>query len=355
MINDETVKSFCLVEDDTEPVSTVDRSTLERFSVCPAQARFIDSGRVNNGSHIAETGEAIHRALGAALNAYMAFVDDGEIMRPGQLADEVLTALRGSRPDVQADALDAARHTAWAWAREIGGIHPANILRFDGGEGERSGQLAWDLDGLGVRVTSELDLLVATESPQVLREYDYKSGWKRWTVSEVAQAFQFQTHSWLVLQNYPEIEALEIRVWDIRRNGLLYPVEFRRRDLGEWHARIASAAGEYWQHRNTVAQDAPVWPGVEKCSICAAAALCDAAKHAGDVAKDPARFVALMVATEAKLDAMRKLAGEYVDSRGADIVSAAGCFGANKPRTERKPTKQLYTIKTTEKPNESSE
>lgn len=349
--NAETLASFVLIEDDITPSRVVDRSTLQNYAECPARARFIDSGAVNDSSWLASAGEEIHKSFSAGVAAYVDLASEGEIMRPSMLADVVLTELRGSRPDVQPDALAAAKHTAWSFARLVCDLHPLNLLRWDGGAGEHSGQLSWDLDGLNVRVTSELDLLVATESPRVLRETDYKSGWRRWSVGDVARSFQFQLHAWLVLLNYPDVDCLEVQVWDVRRNGLTYPVEFRRRDLGEWHARIANVAGLYVRYEKTVPDEAPVWPSPEKCSTCPAAALCPASKYAGDVARDPPEFVARMFAVEAQLEAMKKLAGAYVDATGNDIQTATGCYGVGKPKTERKPTKTLYVLKS--KPEET--
>lgn len=342
----ETLASFVWVED--SPTLTADRSTLERHATCPAQARFVECGLVNDASQIADTGEAVHQAYGAGVRAYIDLANEGEVMRAGMLADIIRTELRQARPDIQPDAIAAAGRSVWSFAQFIADVHPMNVLRYDGGEGEHSGQLAWDLDGLGVRVTSELDLLLATESKAVLREVDYKSGWRRWSVSEVAKSFQFQTHGWLVLQNYPEVECLEVQVWDTRRNDVTYPVAFERCDLPNWHARIASAAGYFYQHRNTLPADAPVWPAADKCPTCPAAALCPASREAAVLYKNPARYVDLMFAIQRRLDRMTELATAAVDIGGEDLIGSDGArFGVGKPKSERKPTKSLYVLKPT--------
>lgn len=347
----ETTLSFAWVED--SPTLTADRSTLERHATCPAQARFVECGLVNDASQIADTGEAVHQAYGAGVRAYIDLASEGEIMRAGMLADIIRTELRQARPDIQPDAIAAAGRSVWSFAQFIADVHPMNVLRYDGGEGEHSGQLAWDLDGLGIRVTSELDLLLATESKAVLREVDYKSGWRRWSVSEVAKSYQFQTHGWLVLQNYPEVECLEVQVWDTRRNDVTYPVAFERSDLPNWHARIASAAGYFYQHRNTPPHQAPAWPAADKCQACVAAGVCPVAGHdARAIEQDPEGYVASMFAVDAQLDAMKKVAAAYVEKHG-DIQTPSGCYGVNKPKADRRPTKHLYTIKAKENDSES--
>lgn len=342
MITKESVSSFVLVEDD-QPAIVLDRSTAERYATCPAQARFIEIGRVLDSSLMAIVGNAVHDAFGAAITDYM----HDPMLPHWELAETALSTLRSSRPDIQPAALAAGRASVRAWARYVASIHPNNILKFDGGGESRSGQLAHDIQvgDLDLRITSEVDLLCSSESPEVVREIDYKSGWKKWGIEDIAQSFQFGMHAWLIFKNYPDVQAVQVRVWNCRTNDLSYPVLFERKREQELETRIRSAAGLYVLYRNSDVSEVPVWPATEKCVICPAAALCPASAHAGDVDRDPVEFVRRMVAMDAKLSAMKEQASAWVEEHRADIVTPEGdCFGANKPKANRKPTKGLYSV-----------
>jgi hypothetical protein len=91
----------------------------------------------------------------------------------------------------------------------------------------------------------------------------------------------------------------------------------------------------------------PTWPATEKCSICPAAALCPVADESiADLSRDPSAFVGKLIAVEARAEAMRKLAAGWVDANGQEIKAPDGTmFGRAKPRTERKATATLYTLK----------
>lgn len=339
---------FDFGEGEAAALEIVDRSTIERYTVCPAQARYLETGAVNWTHAAMASGEAVHRALGRSLTEY---IDAGGEMTPMDLEADVMNELYRARPDIQPDALSAARGMAWSWSRLVGSIHPENILAYDGGSERRSGQLGWDIPDLGLRLTSELDLLYAGRAPQLLHEIDYKTGWAKHSAASVSESFQFQMHAWLVLHNYPEVEALEVRVWNTRSRRLTLGVEFdRQRDLPQINARIRSAAELYRQHAATPAEQAETWPLVDRCAACPVAARCPAAgQDAADLASDPGAYIDQLTALEARVSAMKKQAGAYVDASRADIVSASGnAFGREKPKTTRAVPKGLYSTSGTE-------
>jgi hypothetical protein len=332
---------------EVEPLTVVDRSTLERHSICPAQAQFVATGRVLTSSHLAEVGSAVHAAFGDVLTEY---VQSSGNLGVTDCVDTVIQQLCASRPDVQHDAIRAARPSVWAWAKYVNQIHHQNILRYDGGEGEHSGQLAWDLEDLGVRVTSEVDLLHTGKASEVVTEIDYKTGHKLHTAADVEQSFQFAMHAWLILENYESVELVCIRVWNTRTNNLTYSCNWKRADLYELQYRMRAAVTNWLAYRDTPAEKCPTWPTVEKCGWCPAAALCPAVpKDVQRFAADPQGLVETIVATQASLDALEKIAAGIVEASGRDIVTASGAaFGIGKPKAQRKPTKSLYSIKGTE-------
>lgn len=361
------IASFLEIDDAAPAVPVADRSTLERYVSCPSQARFVETGRVNNSSALANAGQEVHHALGETLNDY---VREQGLLTKFNLHQRAEEHLLAARPDVQPEALRAFKRALWPWAELISSIAYPNLLHYDGGVGRRSGQLAADVGG--IRVTSEIDLLYASPSKAILEEVDYKSGHKLYSHQEVWDSFQFGLHALLVFANYPEVQALRVRVWNSRSNGLTWPVEFRReqasvydvpqergpdrRVVGPIYARVNEAVAAWLKWRNHEPEKAAAWPELTKCSICPAAIFCPVAgDEVWQLNDDPGAFVDQMVAVEAKLKAMKKLAGKYVDKNG-DIVSESGaCYGGEKPKSKKKPVKSLYKLKGDDEGEQESE
>jgi hypothetical protein len=336
----EALKSF--VDQPDGGLYVVDRSTLQHWADCPWQAKAIADGRCRTVGIAAEAGSAVHPAFSAVTIEWIA---SQGAMSPVDLRQDVEHHLRNSRPDIQPEALAAAMPSLWQWAKLISSIHPGNILGFDGGEEldpPRSGQLAYDIVDLGVRITGELDLICSTESLEVLDVYDYKTGWKTHEVGDVASSFQFQFYAVLALETYPKVECVRFKVFDTRANRLTYAVPFTRARKHDYMVRIRSAIESMRTHNH---DNPPTWPVLEKCSICPAAALCPVADEAiADLAADPPGFVKKMVAVGARLDAMQALAAKYVDASGQDIECGELRFGRNKPKSTKKSPATLYEL-----------
>lgn len=321
----------------------VDRSDLEAFSECPSMAQFIRTGAVLNASAAMVSGDEAHGCLSRATRDY---VDSRGALGVTDLVDTVLQDAAMSRPDVQPDVLSAlSKGAVWPWAKFLTSLHYQNVLRFDGGSGDQSGQLAWDIPDLRVRVTSEVDLLHAGPAKEMLHGVDYKTGNGRWTAADVERSFQFACHSWLVLHNYPEIDCFAVRVWNTRTGGPTYAVEYRRSDLYNLDCRVRGAAEKFSRHCDTPPQECPTWPTVDKCEMCPAAALCPAC---GPLILDsmmhPFDVVDALVARESNVAALRKLAMAMVNETGHDIITPTGnAFGTGKPKATRKPTMSLYS------------
>jgi hypothetical protein len=323
-------------------LEVLDRSTLERWTVCPFQASAIEDKRVTDGSLATASGQEVHDAISKATRAWIE--SEGHVFSSHEarqlLITELECGLRDSRPDVQPDVLAGCRASIWAWAKFMSNIHPGNVLAFDGGEDlDRGGQLAIDFPELGVRATSELDLLYTTESPAVLAEVDYKSGHKYHTERDVANAFQFQFHADLVFDAYPHVEALDLTVWDTRSNHRTYEVRFERKRQPEYRARVRKAIETRAMHRN----NPPCWSAVEKCELCQCAVFCPAAgEDIKDVQHDPVGSLRQLIAIEAKADALRKQLTNYVDTTGREIVSGKDRFG--RAPSSRKPAAKVYQL-----------
>lgn len=326
------------------------RTQLEQSMFCPYMARQIELGNVHDGSQITEVGEAVHQAHAAAITAYIE--NDGQHDSRG-LADELRLNLRESRPDLQPKVLDAARAATWSWSKYVAGLHPGCIIAFDGGDRlkhpddpdlTRSGQLSHEIPfgSDTVVVTAELDLLHSTASPDVLCEVDYKSGFRPYDYATIAAEFQFSTHAWLVFQNFPSVEWLDVRIWSTRFNGLTPRMRFSRVNLADYHGRVLTAVTEYMRHKDN--PNPPATPFAEKCDLCPCALTCPHSHS--EIPSDAVAGLERLIVLEAALSTQKKALWKHVESTGADIVTLKGdAFGNDKPRQTRKPENPLYQLK----------
>lgn len=328
-------------------LTVIDRSDLECEATCPRQARLRESLGYGSAGDAAAAGEEVHQAIGYAIGVYL---ESGGNMTTVEIRDCIVDGLMRSRPDVQPDVISGGIGYAWDAARLISDHSPVSILRHDGGQGNRSGQLAWDWPATGLRLTSELDLLLATESRELLRIHDWKSGRARWHVGSVADSFQFTFQAWLVLMNYPDVAAVEVVIHNTRLRSSTRPVEFTRDRIDRIQARIGTACRNWYENSGLPPEKAPAWPSREKCSLCDCAAFCGAADPDIEAAaSDPVTFLQDTIAIEANLAARKKVLAGIVDRTGSDIVTAAGdAFGREKPSSNRKPSATFYSVGTSD-------
>lgn len=322
----------------------VDRSDLESMD-CPQAAQFVRKGIVLNRSIAMDSGNAVHEALSQATRSY---VSSRGALNANETTEEAKqNLLFETRPDLIWHAWEGFSPSARSWGWFITKLHADNILRFDGGEGDRSGQLAFDYPDLKLRPTTELDLLHSGPSREVLHIVDYKSGFARWTAEAVKNAFQFRFQSYQVFENYPEVSAVEVRIWDTRYNSLTYGVEFRRdRDHEPIHWEIRKRAELWKKYHDKEPDQVPAHPDVERCLRCPAVTLCMHSKHLAEPINDPERYLLETAAMERIVDARKELLEEAVKRRGSDIVASDGtCFGLDKPKANRKTEMKIYTRK----------
>lgn len=327
--------------DDLLPIDdtpVVDRSTLERYAVCPRQAAL--SRDIKSADLIAATGNEVHDAFRGVIESYVA--SQGALNKR-DLVDETMTNLFSTRPDVQPDAIAAAKYAVWGFTEILCEVHFTAVMRFDGGRGSMSGQLSMDI-AAGCRVTGAVDLLLATKAKQVVDLWDWKTGYYRWTETAVANSFQFTMYAALVLDHYPEVACVRTRIFNTRTNSPTYAVEFSRDKLPQYRARISAAAGLWYQHHKQPADKVPAWPARDKCDTCPVIARCTAADddlRAG--ATDPKVLLRTLWLTEQRSDALKKQLADIARTTGQDVRTDDGiCFGFSKPKADRKPTAALY-------------
>lgn len=316
----------------------LDRSTLEGWSICPLQARGKELGLARHVGAAAIVGQQVHDIFSACVSEY---VDRRGIMDVSEVVSFLEEGAASARPDVQPDVLRALAGSRWNWAKWLVGQDASRILRWDGGLDDQSGQLAAPLEG--VLVTGEVDLLLTTRFPGIVHLCDWKTGWKDWTIDDVADSFQFAVYAWLVFCNYETVNMIQVRIWKTRF-GQWTGCDITRADILNLTSRLHSAVQVYRQYHDTVLERVPGWPERDKCAICDVALHCGLAdRPSRDINTDPGQFVELMAARESQLDAMREIAASWVDAHGCDIVADSGAkFGRNKPKQLRKPSAELY-------------
>lgn len=330
---------------------TADRSTLELYSKCPLSAR-LTAEHCGSAGVPAAIGQEAHEAIAIAIREYIALSEDDEgnrvhWMNPPELSQLIQENLRHARPDVQIEAMEAVG-SAWAVAEWICQSAPWDIMRHDGGEGERSGQMTMDVEtSLGiVQFTSEIDFLAATPCKEIVRAADFKTGWKLWAEGDVYKSFQMRGLSLLIFENYEECQEVEFSVFNTRTRRPTYPVRFKRADREAIYAQIQEAAEVWMKYRAADLQAVPAWPARGKCELCDAASFCTAAD--GDIngtAKDPQQWLQILYATEHKVSQLKSLLSAVVHNTGRDVTAPGGlCFGLNKPAANRKPKCDVYEV-----------
>lgn len=322
-----------------ESLPVLDRSTLNDEANCPQQAALMRLGYAIRENEMLNSGIEAHEVFSLAVNEY---VEMGGDVRPGSLVDAMVGAANFSRPDCQPSVIDAVRPSMWAIANFLcNDVHPNNILRWDGGKGERSGQLAWDPGYPSVRLTAEIDLLYSGAAAKVLHSIDWKSGRAHWTATDVSKAFQFQMHAMLVFMNYPEVDCLEVSVWNTRSNQKTYPVQFERKNIDAYKGRVIRAAVLWSKNRELPIEKVEAWPSIEKCAECPVANHCNRIhqKH-----RDPVNLLRDLIVLEGASDAIKKQLGGIVKSTGKDIIAPNGdAYGQGKVSTRAKPN-ALYKV-----------
>ena len=310
----------------------LDRSTLEMGANCPAQLKLVESGKCVRESLPLNVGVECHDVLSRTLRTYLSAPHE---FNPFEVREELFAQMVSARPDIQPQVIENLRSIMYEWSRFISqDMHHDNILRYDGGEGEHSGQLSIDLTHLGARVTSEVDFLYTGPSPDVLHEVDYKSGHTPHTAQSVKDSFQFQMHAALILNTYPDLQAVEVRVWRTLTNHKTYRVVFDRKNLPQYMARVHKAAELCLQSRSKSLEKVPTYPEQSKCGMCEVSHLCPRLECRPT---DPVEMLEKLIVVEKAEEELRKLLISAAKKSGGEIRTPAGdVFTAVKPNSTAK-------------------
>lgn len=331
----------------------LDRSTAQSWATCPQMAWHL-SRRAFSGGRDAEVGNETHRIIAEACK-----LRQEQGAQPREVREYIEAEAVKSRPDVQPAVIAALRRGGWlitqilCFRADGHERHPDDLICYDGGQGEYSGQVSGDImvGSTSVRLTTELDLMIATASPNEVEIVDYKSGWKWYTASEVLTAFQFQFQAWCVFFKYPTLERITTRVVMTREGQATSPVYFEKSDMFAIGNRLRNAAELFLNYKDAErAEDVPWWPMPDKCSICDVACHCKAGTkpEESEVALDPQAYLGDYVALDARAAKMKAALTQYVRQKGSDLETGSLAFGVNKPKSARAQAMDYYDIPTPE-------
>lgn len=333
------------------PAELIDRSTIERYIECPFAGAAIETCLVENGSLAADSGNEAHDAFAAMVWDYIASNGEAAVY---ELAESAVAQAQVSRPDLQPDVLEAVRAGVWPIAKDLvyradgQRRNPADILRYQGGTDERTGQIAYDITPGGPgkaaqRLTTELDLLMAGDAKDELCVTDWKTGRTDWTAAKVRAAFQFQFHSLLLFNVYPDCQRVWVRVWSPRTGGSTGWVGFTRRDADDCGHRCVQAL-EWRRQALAGPGEAPAWPDAERCSWCPATRYCpNAADPAPELAENPEGFLTCYAIRQIQLDKDKAALNAYVRAHG--MIAGNGWEYGEKPPSSRAPSCELREAK----------
>jgi hypothetical protein len=327
-----------------------DNSTLAAYDVCPFQGYAIEQALVPNESPEMAAGTAGHAVLAELIDEFREIgrlqpmqrdLGDKAEHHPLYRWDSAVSGLIRTRPDVMPETIRGLARGVWGLANLLNDHHRVDVLRYQGGQGDASGQVTRKLgDSL---ITSELDLLLRTRAANVLHEVDFKTGQTHWMVTDV-DCFQFQCHNWLLRETYPQLDKLLVQVYPTRYT-LLDPVLFTNEDADAFEWRLLAILRERDETYVAAEVGKPIAtrPG-ECCLRCPAVTLCACAlDSAKELADDPAiyalRTMVWQEAIEKRVDAQI----EHVRAHGPIALPDGRTFGVA-PSREAKPRRDQYKI-----------
>lgn len=331
----------------------IDRSTLERVAECPMQAKLTREGKAIESIE-AVSGNEVHRVIAEAIAMRVESWTE-----PQELREYMDVQIMLSRPDLQPDAVDALKRYTYTLSRLIcehpdgQARDPDDLMRFDGGEGKRSGQLSVEFmkgteDRGPVIITCGVDLLLAGPTPAQVKLVDWKTGRKRWTQDLVAESFQFGTfYPYLVMRNYPDVQFVDVEIHMPRLYDFTPPWRFTEKHMDAAHARIYRAVQQYLDDMSNP-EHTPAWPARGKCEICDVVMDCPAANaipSATAFKKSPEAYLRAFQAKLAQVAEMSSVLKGYVKEHGDLVFNGERgpvAFGVEAPKAKRFSPK-IYT------------
>jgi len=292
-----------------EPI-TFDRSDLENTANCPFAAKAIRDGKVQNISRLMDIGSEGHLLIKEGIEW-----GNGDYM---VAADYILAEVTKARPDIQPEVIKALRFISNELKR-IGNFNYGNLV---GVEKQFSAELLPASQSRGaVIITARLDLVNAGRDKTVLHVHDWKTGYKHRSNSEAYASFQTCCIAWILFKELADVQEIHFWYDQTMTDTRAYCKLERDRDYYNFQGRLETAV------MLRLRDSSEAWPDIEKCSWCPATAICPhVVADARDFNTDKVPFLQQMIALQARLTAMKKIANAYVKKHG-NIIFADHVYG----------------------------
>jgi len=283
----------------TKPKKIVDRSYAEGYGTCPLQAflsKKYDLDRQIDQEPLVTIGEEGHSLVKEAW--------DWAQGDRGAFVDYVENEMTKARPDIQPQILRHIRYLAKEIASMSGEIMDVEQ------------QIEAELDGY--TCTAALDVLAAGNNSLIVT--DWKMGFKKRSNQETFDSFQTQFDTWILWQQYPDIDLVHWFYKETRWGTTAYARLERNADSPQMPELTQEKAfeGRIRSTLRLIAEDSRVaWPEPKKCSWCPAVLFCSQANASAKRMRcNPRKFVDEMVVLDARLDRMREIAKFFYQQYG---------------------------------------
>lgn len=316
-MSDELANALFGKAEKKEPV-IVDRTPLQQYAGCPCQAYLCREHNIAVDDKLPTTGSHVHDLV---LEAVTWCKEDWD-----GLADFFTEELPKARPDLQPDAIVAARYVADELVRmPVERLIGCEVqIEYPQREKDGSVKKPWLAlpDGRPLVFTTCLDMLFTGAMPNTLIVYDWKTGWKRRSNEEAFNEFQSQDIAFLLWQQpeYQDVETIHFWYKETRWGSAAYA----RFEKNKEHPRIPHLTqemafkGRIFEAAQLWLNDCrDAWPEPKKCSQCGALRFCSkASKPSKEMGDNPKKFAEDTMIMEAEVGRRLKLLKDFVKANG---------------------------------------
>ncbi len=247
------------------PPIIADRSALEKYATCPHGAYLCRKHNITGGSKLADTGQIVHELIHEAIVYCEGDTD--------YIADYFLNELPKVRPDIQPEAIKAARFVC----DELANMPIDRLIAVEK-------QIDYVLlpetatpPGMGRFVITTCPDMLFHGHDDALVVYDWKTGFKRRNNEDARDAYQTCHIVYILWQMYPTCEVIHFFYKETRWGSIAYARLVRT----EEHPRLphltteAAFAGRIMEAAKLWLADCrDAWPERKKCLWCDAISKC---------------------------------------------------------------------------------
>jgi len=239
-------------------------------------------------SSAARVGRAVHSALALCVEQGLA--------PAGALAEAAAEMPLSPEEEAEAERL-------LGLALKLNPVSPARLI---GCEEEMAAEA-----GDGVWIYGILDALEGSGTEAVIT--DWKTGYRPYTREEAEKDLQSRIYAWLVCQEYGHVEEVHVRYVFVR-NGAVAAASFTRKEALEGGEKVREIILRADRRIREGRMIYPPSPGAH-CAACGYVLHCPAGRD-GWEPRDAREAARMLLALEARTQALKELLRKYVEERG---------------------------------------